>query len=363
MSTFPQYGAQYAAQRGAAHCTIVPPYLLARLAELQDPAHQAAAAAARRALVQLDPIHSARAEAPSDSPRRPGTAVVLALRRTIADAGGSESLPGKTVRREGDTPTGDAAVDEAYDGLGATYALFDEEYGRSSMDDAGLPLEATVHYGDRYDNAFWDGTRMVFGDGDGEIFGRFTASLTVIGHELAHGFTQYTSNLRYQGQSGALNESISDVFGVLVEQRLLGQSADEASWLVGEGIFTDQVEGRALRSLKAPGTAYDDDVLGKDPQPATMADYVETTSDNGGVHINSGIPNHAFYIAATRLGGNAWEAAGQIWYDSATGGQVLVDCDFTQFAQVTVDAARRRFGDGSAEVEAVRYAWKEVGVL
>jgi Zn-dependent metalloprotease len=346
-----------------AHCTIVPPYLLARLASLEDPAHQSAAAAARRALVELDPIHSARAEAPRNPSRGAGTAVVLALRRTVSDAGGTESLPGEPVRREGDSPTGDIAVDEAYAGLGATYELFNEVYGRSSIDDAGLPLNATVHYGVQYDNAFWDGFRMVFGDGDGEIFGRFTASLSVIGHELAHGFTQYSSNLRYQGQSGALNESISDVIGALVEQRERGQSADAASWLIGEGLFTDQVEGRALRSLKAPGTAYDDDVLGKDPQPATMAGYVDTKSDNGGVHINSGIPNHAFYIAATRLGGNAWEHAGQIWYDAATGGRVPIDCDFALFANVTVDAARARFGEGSAYAQAVDYAWREVGVL
>ncbi|GAA2172918.1 M4 family metallopeptidase [Arthrobacter parietis] len=344
-------------------CSIVPPYLLARLAGLEAPEHQSAAAAARRALVELDPIHHARATAPRDPSRGTGTAVVLALRRTIADAGGSESLPGQIVRREGDPPMGDAAVDEAYAGLGTTYELFSEVYKRASIDNSGLPLDATVHYGQQYDNAFWDGTRMVFGDGDGEVFGRFTASLTVIGHELAHGFTQYSSNLRYQGQSGALNESISDVFGVLVEQRQLGQSADAASWLVGEGLFTDQVEGRALRSLKAPGTAYDDDVLGKDPQPATMADYVDTTSDNGGVHINSGIPNHAFYIAAARLGGNAWERCGQIWYDAATGGRVPTDCDFSLFASVTVEAAIARFGDGSPEADAVRYAWREVGVL
>ncbi|GAB3534193.1 M4 family metallopeptidase [Arthrobacter tecti] len=345
------------------HCSIVPPYLLARLASLEDPDHQAAAAAARRALVQLDPLRAARAAAPTEPSRGAGTAVVLALRRTISDAGGTQTLPGEAVRREGDPPTGDVAVDEAYSGLGAMYNLFGEVYGRSSIDDAGHPLNATVHYGEAYDNAFWDGSRMVFGDGDGEVFGRFTSSITVISHELTHGFTQYTSNLRYQGQAGALNESISDVFGVLVEQRELGQSADAASWLVGEGIFTDKVQGRALRSLKAPGTAYDDDVLGKDPQPGTMADYVETTSDNGGVHINSGIPNHAFYIAATRLGGRAWEGVGQVWYDAATGGQVPVDCDFALFARVTVDAAVQRYGEGSSEAEAVGYAWREVGVL
>ncbi|KZX20044.1 Protease PrtS precursor [Rathayibacter tanaceti] len=195
------------------------------------------------------------------------------------------------------------AIDEAYDGLGAMSAFLQEAYGRDSIDDAWLPLNATVHFGDDYDNAFWDGSRMVFGDGDGQVFRRFTVSRSVIGHELAHGITEYTANLVYRGQSGALNESVSDVFGALLEQFGAGQSATEASWLIGEGLFTDEVQGTALRSMIAPGTAYDDDVLGSDPQPGSMADYVDTEDDNGGVHINSGIPNRAFAVAATALGG------------------------------------------------------------
>src|SRR5690606_15305154 len=125
-------------------------------------------------------------------------------------------------------------------------------------------------------------------------FDGFTGSLSVIGHELTHGLIEYTAGLVYRDQSGALNESIADVFGALVEQHAAGQTADEASWLIGEGLFTDQVEGNALRSMAAPGTAYDDDVLGKDPQPGHMDDFVETNRDNGGVHLNSGIPNKAF---------------------------------------------------------------------
>src|SRR5690606_37493232 len=157
---------------------------------------------------------------------------------------------------------------------------------------------------------------MVFGDGDGEIFRRFTSSLSVVGHELTHGVTQYTSNLVYRGQSGTLNESVSDVFGALVEQFSAGQRTETASWLIGEGLFTDQVEGRALRSLKAPGTAYDDDILGADPQPDHMDGYITTDDDNGGVHLNSGIPNRAFYLVADSVGGHAWERAGRIWYDT-----------------------------------------------
>ncbi len=212
-------------------------------------------------------------------------------------------------------------------------------YGRSSIDGKGLPLTGSVHYGQEYNNAFFDGEQMVFGDGDGEIFLDFTVAVDVIAHELAHGLTQYTANLRYEGQSGALNESVSDVFGALVKQYSLGQSAEQADWLIGAGLLAPGVSGKALRSMKAPGTAYDDDVLGKDPQPGSMEDYIETEEDNGGVHLNSGIPNRAFYLTATALGGNSWERAGQIWFDVLTGGELTANADFAQFARLTV--ARR----------------------
>jgi Zn-dependent metalloprotease len=340
---------------------IVPPYLLSRIAELDDERFATAAQAARRALRYDEPRRAARLNFSLDASNNLVVELTDGPNRTIADAHNQETLPGTVVREEGADPTGDVAVDEAYDGLGATFALFSEVYGRNSIDGAGLPLDASVHYGVEYDNAFWDGERMVFGDGDGEIFGRFTASLTVIGHELTHGVTQYTAALEYQGQSGALNESISDVFGSLVEQHSLGQSAAEASWLIGAGLFTAEVEGSALRSMKAPGTAYDDDVLGKDPQPGDFADYVDTDDDNGGVHINSGIPNRAFYLVADALGGNAWERAGQIWYDTI-GLELAPDTTFAQFAAATVRAAGARYGESSAEVDAVRAGWSAVGV-
>jgi Zn-dependent metalloprotease len=345
--------------RGHMRHGIVPPYLLIRLAELDRPELRVAAEAARRA---LDLGRPARPTTPTALPTPPPQATSpRGPDRTIFDAAGTETLPGDVVRVEGADSTGDPATDEAYDGLGATYDLFAEAYQRDSIDGSGLPLHASVHYGHEYDNAFWDGTQMVFGDGDGQVFGRFTASLSVIGHELAHGVTERTAGLVYQGQSGALNESISDVFGALVEQRARRQSAAEASWLIGQGLFTDQVEGNALRSMKAPGTAYDDDVLGKDPQPGHMADYVESTDDNGGVHLNSGIPNKAFHLVATALGGNAWESAGQIWYDTITG-----DLDsraaFADFAAATGSAAARRFGHGSTEHLAVVDAWSAVGL-
>ena len=344
---------------------IVPPYLLARIAAVQEPTWARAAEAARSTLAaprDYRPVRSRlRLSIEGD-----GTLVAEttpAPDREISDAQQREVLPGVKVRGEDDPATGDAAADEAFDGLGSTFDFLWDAWGRNSLDGAGGALLATVHYGQNYDNAFWNGERMVFGDGDGEVFTGFTGSLTVIAHELAHGVIEDEGGLLYRGQSGALNESIADVFGALTEQHALGQTADQASWLIGEGIFTDAVQGAALRSLAAPGTAYDDDVLGRDPQPAHMRDYVETRDDNGGVHINSGIPNHAFYLAASALGGRAWERAGLIWYRTITTGTLSSTADFTAFARATLAAAAAEYGEESEEVAAVRSAWVGVGVI
>lgn len=344
------------------YCSIIPPYLLRRLAAQREPALSNAARAAREALLHVESFHSSRTAPAHAAPPGLRELKPAAPDRTVYDADFSEQLPGSVVRKEGEPATGDAAADEAYDGLGHTHRLYAEAFGRNSIDGLGLPLVATVHFGRLYDNAFWDGRQMVFGDGDGQVFERFTKSLSVIGHELAHGVTQYSAGLVYRNQAGALNESMSDVFGALVEQHLRKQSAAEASWLIGEGLFTDQVQGAALRSMKAPGTAYDDDVLGKDPQPDSMDDYVRTSADNGGVHINSGIPNRAFYLVATDLGGDAWDAPAQIWYETLTGGSLAPAATFRTFAKATASSAMELFGSGSKEHDAVRSAWETVKV-
>ncbi|WP_433547767.1 M4 family metallopeptidase [Streptomyces sp. CA-294286] len=342
-------------------CTIVPPHVLDRLARSEDPALAGSARrtleadAAQRTHRRLTTVLGAPPVQPDPAAAR-GRAL-----RTVFDAGNRRELPGRVVRREGDPPHQDATVNRAYNGLGATFDLLLRAFGRDSVDGNGLPLNATVHFDRDYGNAFWDGEQMVFGDGDGEIFLDFTLPVDVIGHELAHGLTQYTANFTYFGQPGALNESVSDVIGSLVKQYVNDQTAGEADWLIGAGLLAERVTGVALRSMKAPGTAYDDDVLGKDPQPATMDDYVTTGRDNGGVHINSGIPNHAFYLLATALGGKAWERAGQIWYDTLTAGTLTVTPTFADFARATAAAARGRFGEGE-ELESLLKAWERVGV-
>ena len=185
---------------------------------------------------------------------------------------------------------------------------------------------------------------------------RFTASLDVIGHELTHGVTQYEANLVYSGQSGALNESISDVFGSLVRQYKLNQTAKQADWLIGPDCVGDKLKP-ALRSMKAPGTAnqYDD-------QPADMDHYVRTTEDHGGVHTNSGIPNLAFATAAMALGGKAWEKAGADLVRGAARSPHPAEQRLPLVRQRHVRQAGQLYGSASKEVPAVRSGWAKVKV-
>ncbi|MBO9353715.1 peptidase M4 family protein [Bordetella petrii] len=339
---------------------VIPPYMLDRLARHASPRVRQRALATLRIEQQERSLRATRGVSPA-APALPAAQALPPgqVQRAVHSAGQDTRLPGVLVRAEGQPPSGDAAVDEAYTYLGATYDLFWQVYRRHSIDNAGLPLVGTVHYGEDYDNAFWNGAQMVFGDGDGEVFNRFTLAVDVVGHELCHGVIDHEAGLRYQGQAGALNESLSDVFGSLVKQHHAGQSAAQADWLIGAGLFTETVNARALRSMAQPGTAYDDPALGKDPQPGHMRDYVDTTDDNGGVHINSGIPNRAFYLAATALGGPAWERAGRVWYDTLRDRRLGAHADFASFAQLTIEAA----GADAATQQAVRQAWRQVGVL
>jgi Zn-dependent metalloprotease len=336
-------------------CSIVPPYVLAAAAGRGD-------VAAARTLAHDRAVRTLRGV------RAPGPAGPPLLQvpsphkdRTVSDARSTMQLPGRVVREEGDGPTGDDAADEAYDGTGATFDVFWDVFRRDSIDGAGMPLRSTVHYGRDYLNAFWDGAQMIFGDGDGEVFNRFTIAVDVIGHELTHGVTDHLAALVYEGQPGALNESVSDVFGSIVKQWLLEQTAEEADWLIGAGLLADGVDGVALRSMAAPGTAYDDPLLGgRDPQPAHMDDYVETAEDDGGVHLNSGIPNRAFVLAAVELGGSSWQRAGPIWYATLADDRLPSRATFAAFAARTVAHAADLFDDDVAGV--VRAAWREVGI-
>lgn len=351
---------------------IVPPHMLEVLAMRGD---AKVAEMARALLVQNDKVRGERAELRIGSQLvvEPGPMSDFATRamlapsaqsnnpkREVYDGQNKASLPGKLVRKEGDAATGDAAVDEAYDGAGDVYGLYLDAFSRDSLDGKGMKLVQTVHHRKDYNNAFWEGAQMVYGDGDQNIFSKFT-ELSVIGHEMSHGVVQFSGGLQYQGQSGALNESYADVMGALTVQKKLGIEASQSDWLIGKGILGPNIKGQALRSMKAPGMAYSDALLGQDPQPYHMDFFVNTTADNGGVHINSGIPNHAFYLFAQYLGGFAWQKPGQIWYQTL---QRINNplASFGDWANQTVNVALGLHGAGSLEVTMLRRAWKLVGI-
>lgn len=338
---------------------ITPPYILNRLLDSDNVAIRQAALNTLVSTAQLRGQRQVRALI-SGALAAPGGG-----RRGVFDCNNGTFLPfAELIRAENDAAVADKSVNQAFDGLGATRDFYREVFGRDSIDGRGMRLQGYVHRGRRYNNAFWDGQEMVFGDGDGQIFTDFTGSLDVIAHELGHGVTEHTANLEYRNQSGALNESLSDVAGSMVKQWNLRQTAEQADWLIGSEIFTPQVDADALRSMKAPGTAYDNKLFGKDPQPDHMDRYAELPDtedgDNGGVHVNSGIPNKAFYLTATGIGGFSWEAPGHIWYESLKASTTTTG--FAEFATTTCHKAAQLYGAHSREEQAVRAAWDGVGV-
>jgi Zn-dependent metalloprotease len=341
---------------------ILPPFILERMAESPNKTTRrwaqenlAASAAARATRTTLSTLPQ-MAAIPSPTGKK---------HRLIYDAQHkpTHALPGKLVRSEGEKgPNGpDPAVNEAYDHSGDTYDFYKEVFKRNSLDDRGMSLISSVHVGKNYANAFWDGEQMAYGDGDGRTFVRFTKALDVVAHELTHGVVTHTANLEYQDEPGALNEHYADVMGILVKQWRRNQTVQQADWLIGDDILVKTRTRKALRSFAAPGTAYQNDPdIGSDPQPAHMKQKYEGDDDYGGVHINSGIPNHAFYLAAMRIGGNAWEKTGKIWYQALL--SLSPRSNFTAAAQATTEKAAALHGPRSPEANAVKQSWSSVGV-
>jgi Zn-dependent metalloprotease len=333
---------------------VIPDYMLSRIAEHGGDSHEHASATLE--VMSALAIHRGiRAAAAATQPAPPKK------HRNVFDALHQLRLPGKLVMSEGKRRSSDVMVTEAYDGAGATWDFLESVFGWISVDGRGKRLDSTVHYGNGFCNAFWDGEQMIYGDGDGRIFNPFTRSLDVIAHEHGHGVIQYTAGLGYTGQTGAINEHLADVIGIMVRQWRYAQKAIDSLWIIGAELLNRLIKGKGLRSMAAPGTAYDDPILGRDPQPATMRDYVLTTDDNGGVHINSGIPNHAFYLAAIDLGGFAWDTVGRVWFVTLKE-RLRPDADFNDLARATVDVAGEEFGNNGKVQLAIAKAWAAVGL-
>jgi Zn-dependent metalloprotease len=335
----------------------LPPYLLSRLIESEDTQLRRIAYATGRADASA---HTRRLERPVVLEGH-AAFMVRGKGRSIYDMQGAEHpKPGRAMRGEGDAASGDSAVDAVYDHVGSTFDFYKKVFGRRSLDNQGYPLTASVHYGYMVGNAFWDGSQIVLGDGDGDYILSLAHSLTIVAHELTHGLINFTSNLAYQSQSGALNESFCDIMAALVVQWTAGQTVDQANWVIGGEVVGPKLKVAGFRTFTAEPAFRDHPELGTDPQPKHMDGFIHTTEDYGGVHLNAGIPSHAFYLAAKALGGRAWERAGLIWYDALL--KLGPQAQFPDAAQATILSARRLFGADGTEARAVADAWRAVGV-
>ena len=338
---------------------IIPPYMLETMAGSSDPE------------VRDWAVRAIEASADARATRRtlramPAMAAAMSpggeRQRLVYDARhqGMSSLPGRLARTESDPEVSDSAVNEAFDHSGTTYDFYSTLFGRNSLDGNGMRLISSVHVGASLNNAFWNGQQMAYGDGDGRVFVRFTASLDVVGHELTHGVVAHECNLVYEAESGALNEHFADVFGLLVRQWKSRQTAARASWLIGREIIGPQCTARALRDF-GPGLAYENDpFLGSDPQPKHMRHKYTGTDDNGGVHLNSGIVNHAFYRFARSVGGQAWKIPGGIWYEAMR--KLSSNSGFADLVATTEMIAAARHGQDGTVHRALRQAWRDVGL-
>lgn len=274
------------------------------------------------------------------------------------------------ARRKKDPVHQDYIVNAAHDNITHSFKFYLKALAINSLDGKGMPIKAAVHVGKNYNNSYYTEGTVNFGDGNGMLFKDDAKDLTVVAHELGHGIVDYLlGGLIYWGQSGALNESLADILGVSAMQYVLGEKAvPESTWLfnqIGMVPYEDEngkIIHPALRSLKAPGTAYvNHPIIGTDPQPADMGKYYDGAQDNYGVHINSGIPNRAFYLAATALGGRGWDIALPIWIETA---RVLpAKTSFKDFAKKTLEVAEQLFPNRVDVKRSIRQAWNKVRVL
>ncbi|NIS78971.1 MAG: peptidase M4 family protein [Anaerolineales bacterium] len=337
----------------ACRCTFVPPQVLENLARV-------GVGEARLSIQQSRQSRTKRGIRLVDMETFTGVKAKGKAARKVYDCKNTWKQRVKLVRDETDPPTGDEAVDQVHDHAKMVRDYFKNVLNRNSIDNRGMDLILNVHFGKDYMNAFWDGDEMTFGDGDGTLFVNFTKSLDVVAHELAHGVTQFTADLEYYSESGALNEHFSDVFGSAITQFALKQDAGSADWLIGNEIMGPQLYGETLRSMRAPGMAYNHPLMGRDPQPDHMENYYTGTGDNQGVHINSGIPNKAFYLVAMEIG---TDKATLIWYDALQ--KLWSTAKFNDAVQVIVESARTLTKEGEVPLgstQRVRAAFKAVGL-
>ncbi len=284
-------------------------------------------------------------------------------KRLIYDSKGAKKFKYKLVRKEGDPPASDEIANIAYDFCGKTLEYLKNKLERNSIDDNGMDVICNIHFGEKdFNNAIWKFNQLSLGDGDGETFINLARSIDVVAHEIAHGVTQFTNDLYYGFQSGALNEHFSDVIGSAVQQFVKGQTAQTADWLIGDEVVGPKFRGKAIRSMKAPGTASD-----YDDQVANMKDYVELDNteedDFGGVHINSGIPNRAFFLVSQEIG---TDSAAFLWYNALKNKEIIhYHATFNDAFKAIFETSKKLVSEGKLPQNTssvVENAFEEVGI-
>jgi len=274
---------------------------------------------------------------------------------TVYDSQKRQTLPGILVLDPGSSTTDPTAV-RTYQETTAVAQFYKEVFNRNSVDDAGMSLMSSIHYGINYNNAMWTGSQMVYGDGDNSIFVDFTKANDVIGHELTHGVTQFTLQLEYQGDAGGLNESLSDCFGSMFRQWQANQDVNAADWLIGHDIIGPAAVARGytcLRDMANPAASH---CLSR--QPTKYSDIPPGADP----HISSGPPNLAFCLACKAVGGKSWEKVGQIWYRALTGFGPSPHMKMKTFADRTRKLTGQMYGSDPVVVTSVDDAWKSVGL-
>jgi Zn-dependent metalloprotease len=264
------------------------------------------------------------------------------------------TLPGTPVPKPGSST--DSTAKRAFVEASAVADFYQKAFGRNSVDNAEMTLISSVHYSVNYNNAFWTGSQMTYGDGDGDIFIDFTKANDVIGHELTHGVTQFAAGLSYTNQAGGLNESLSDVFGSMFRQWQANQDVTKADWLIGKEIMGLGAIAKGFTCLRDMSNPAAKHCLA--PQPTKFSQY----HDGMDPHESSGIPNFAFYKAAIAIGGKSWEKVGKVWYQALTSFAPSPNMKMSVFANRTRTLAGGLFPADSAVKTAVDKAWTAVGL-
>jgi Zn-dependent metalloprotease len=273
---------------------------------------------------------------------------------TVYDCKHSQTLPGVPVPNPGSSA--DKTAGRTFKETTAVADFYKKVFNRNSIDNAGMTMMSSIHFGVNFNNAMWNGSQMLYGDGDNQIFIDFTNGNDVIGHELTHGVTQHTLQLVYSGDAGGLNESLSDCFGSMFRQWEANQDVTTADWLIGRDIMGPVSKGKGftcLRDMANPAAAH---CLA--PQPTKYSQLTPGMDP----HYTSGPPNLAFHLASKKVGGHSWEKVGQIWYRAMTAFGPSPNLKMKPFADHTRQLATQMFPAAPTVAAAIDQAWKQVGL-